>query len=114
MLDMTNPAVVWAGAVELIDGTYPEFGKAIPAYVGDAGAPGAFQSRYLAPFVEVAQDLAGKDGPISLHSDNPSGPALVQCQRKDFVGVCSCPARRQWRLGRDGALLRPRRGRRRG
>ena len=107
MLDMTNPAVVWAGAVELIDGTYPEFGKMIPAYVGDAGAPGAFQSRYLSSFVEVAQDLAGKGGPISLHSDNPSGPALVQCQRKDFVGVLMPMRADNGALERDGALLRP-------
>jgi DNA polymerase-3 subunit beta len=107
MLDMTNPAVIWAGAVELIDGTYPEFEQAIPAYVGDAGAPGTFQSRYLAPFVEVAQDCAGKRGPISLHSDNPSGPALVQCGRKDFVGVLM-PMRADFgALERDGALLRP-------
>ena len=107
MLDMTNPAVVWAGAVELIDGTYPEFENAIPAYVGDAGAPGTFQSRYLAPFVEVAQDLAGKRGPISLHSDNPSDPALVQCERKDFVGVLMPMRADDGALERDGALLRP-------
>ena len=58
-------------------------------------------------FVEVAQDLAGKGGPISLHSDNPSGPALVQCQRKDFVGVLMPMRADNGALERDGALLRP-------
>ena len=98
MLDMTNPAVVWAGAVELIDGTYPEFENAIPAYVGDAGAR-RVQSRYLAPFVEVAQDLAGKGRSHFSAFRQSIRPCSRAMPAQGFRWSADAHARRQWRLG---------------
>lgn len=107
MLDMTHPCVAWAGAVNLIDGTYPEFENVFPSHVGDAAPSGAFQGRYLAPFVEVAQDIAGKGASISLHLNGPTSPALIQCERNDFVGVLMPMRADGGGLERDGALWRP-------
>ena len=79
----------------------------IPADVGDAGAPGnvpksvsrAVRGGGAGPICRAA------GGPISRHSDNPSGK-LVNASA-GFRWVHMPITRRQWRLERDGALLRP-------
>lgn len=86
MLDITRRDVIWAGAVDLIDGTFPSIKNAIPDGINNVAPASLFQGRYMAAFVAVAEDAGQKGAWLAIHQ-NDSEPALVHCARPDFVGV---------------------------
>jgi hypothetical protein len=83
----TSRGIVWSGPIELIDGTFPEIDRIVPAKRANVGSVAAFDSKLMKDFGAVAGDLQRKpDGPVYIY---PAGwdPALVDCGRPDFVGV---------------------------
>lgn len=96
MEDITNPHVVWAGAVEMIDGEFPDIEYVVPARRAETSVGAAFNQKLMAAFGEVAGDLGG----ASVCRIYPSGkdPAIIDCGRADFLGVLMP-------IGHDSKLL---------
>ena len=84
MLDPKDRGIIWNGAVDLIDGTYPNWFEIMPKSVSKSGTSAAYQGKYLADFVAVAKDA---DQPaIEIWSDGVN-PAVITAGREDFVGI---------------------------
>jgi hypothetical protein len=82
LLDATDHGVIWSGAVDLIDGIFPEYSAVIPPRRAKQ-ALGAFVGpTVIKPFLEVA---AGNG--LQLYPAGPSQPIIVDCGRSDFIGV---------------------------
>lgn len=64
------------GLIEEIDGTFPDWRKAIPATIPQSRAPVAFQARYLGAFDGLMR-AGGRLGGIAILSDSLSGAAIV-------------------------------------
>lgn len=86
MEDITHDGVIWAGAVMLIGGTFPDVHKIVPEKRGEATRSAAFQFGLLKEFGEVAEEARGKGAAIHIY---PSGgkAALIDCGRSDFIGM---------------------------
>ena len=85
MADVTDQGVVWAGAVDLIDGIFPNIGATVPEFRGDASVGAHFNPTLLADFRQVCEDF-GKPGSLRLFA-NGADAAYVDCGRRDFVGL---------------------------
>lgn len=84
MLDPKDRGIIWNGAIDLIDGTYPNWFEVIPKSVPKAGSAAAYQGKYLADFAAVAKDA--DSNAVEIYS-NGREPSLVTCERDDFIGV---------------------------
>lgn len=69
----------------LIDGTFPDWRKCIPAAAAKRGTA-TFNAQLIRKFGVIARDGA-KAEPIKILTSDSSSPALVLTQRTDFVGV---------------------------
>jgi len=86
MLDVAHPGVIWAGAVDMIDGTFPDYQKVIPTERAQAGVSAPFNPKLLAAFTEVSRDVQSNH-PVMLFPAGESQAIMVDCGRSDFVGV---------------------------
>lgn len=94
MEDISSHGVLWAGPVELIDGTFPDIDSIMPEQRANNGVAATFHSKYLKDFGAVAGDLAREaSGPVRVYPAADQA-ALVDCGRPDFVGVIM-PMRQQ-------------------
>lgn len=85
--DVRSRGIVWAGPIDLIDGTFPNVGAAVPEKRATHGHCAAFQAKFLADFGQVAGDLQRQaTGPLRIYQAKDE-PALIDCGRSDFVGV---------------------------
>jgi hypothetical protein len=84
MLDPKDRGVIWNGALDLIDGTYPNWFEIMPKSVPKSGVSAAYNGKYLADFAAVAKDA---DLTIVEIYSNGKEPSIVTTGRDDFVGV---------------------------
>lgn len=85
---MLNPlldGVVWSGAVELVDGQFPEYSAVIPERRAKSATSFAFSAKTADPFLKVALDEKSKG--LRYFPAGDRDPVLVDCGRDDFVGV---------------------------
>jgi hypothetical protein len=85
MLDPKDRGIIWNGAIDLIDGTYPEWARVVPKQIPKNGASCHFNGKLFADFTAVAKDR--NDVPSVMVYTNGNEPSLVTCGRDDFVGV---------------------------
>lgn len=85
MLDPKDRGIIWSGALDLIDGSYPDWRAVIPKTIPKAGAAAAYHGKYLADFAAVAKDYSDSAA-VSIHSDG-NKPSIITAGRDDFVGI---------------------------
>lgn len=86
MEDSIHPGVIWTGAIEIIDGVFPQYEWAVPKYRNNLTPASPFNPKLLDAFTRVAR--AGKSQfSIILFQGYELEPILVDCGRKDFVGA---------------------------
>jgi hypothetical protein len=88
---LDNPldtGIIWSGVVDLIDETFPDYLKAIPERRALRGISAFLDHKRLADFGVVAGDLMRKGpAPLRMFSSGEGEPVMVECARRDFVGV---------------------------
>lgn len=86
MLNPKDRGIIWNGAIELIQGEFPEWRSVVPSLASKNGTIAAFNGKLLADFVTVAKDRSKEAPAISICQD-AAGAAIITAERPDFVGI---------------------------
>jgi len=54
--------VIGTARMDVIDGTYPDYRRAVPRYLPETGSPANFSPIYIESFAKVARELAAESG----------------------------------------------------
>lgn len=90
----------WFGAVEIIEGTYPEWSLVVPTdFAATKKGPPAFQNKYVTAFKNISRV-------VRIHQGSDKTPALIETDRDDFFGVLM-PMRSDTRMVKNGKSAAP-------
>ena len=90
----------WFGAVEIIEGAYPEWRRVVPTdFAATEKGPPAFQNKFVTAFKKISRV-------IRLHPGSDETAALIETDRDDFFGVLM-PMRSETRMVKNGKSATP-------
>jgi hypothetical protein len=94
MLDIKNFGIIWSGVIDIVDGSFPEYGRVIPKKRNRLSYSAFINPVTLKPFIDVASDrnhfsaLKEPTGNLKFYyGEKSTDEILVHCGRNDFVGV---------------------------